>query len=117
MGDRGHELSHGGDAACVRKLRLYFAIALLAVACFGFRPLALGQIEYESNTFLSAFFEARRADQHGHTAAVFPEILLLERLHGSGPLQLFNGLCIAPAPFRRRQVRPAWATGHEILRG
>src|ERR1700680_1227263 len=44
MGDRGRELTHGGDAVGVRQLRLYFAIAALAVACFGLRPLALGDV-------------------------------------------------------------------------
>src|SRR5712672_1207901 len=44
MGDRGRELTHGGDAVGVRQLRLRFSIAALAVACFGFRPLALGDV-------------------------------------------------------------------------
>src|SRR5882757_1125926 len=44
MGDRGRELTRGGDAVGVRQLRLYFSIAALAVACFGFRPLALGDV-------------------------------------------------------------------------
>src|ERR1700731_4245826 len=44
MGDRGRELTHGGDATSVGRLGLYFAIAALAVACFGFRPLALGDV-------------------------------------------------------------------------
>src|SRR6202048_510025 len=53
MGDRGRELTHGGDAAGVGQLRLSFAIAALAVACFGFRPLALGDV-VEKNTDESA---------------------------------------------------------------
>src|ERR1700742_5146242 len=44
MGDRGRELTHGGDAAGLGQLGLYFAKAALAVACFGFRSLALGDV-------------------------------------------------------------------------
>src|ERR1700686_2445954 len=44
MGDRGRELTHGGDAVGVRQLPLSFAIAALSVASFGFRPLALGDV-------------------------------------------------------------------------
>src|SRR4029077_9208758 len=37
--------------------------------------LALGHIEHESDALISAFIEGRYTDQHGNTAAVFPEVL------------------------------------------
>src|ERR1700722_13030073 len=107
MGDRGRELPHGSDAAGVRQIRLYFAVAALAVAGFGFRPLAIGQIQYERDALVSAFREESAADQHRDTAAILAKILLLVRWHGSGCFQPFNGPCVALAPFRRRQVCPA----------
>ena len=47
MGDRGGELPHRRDAVGMRQLHLHLAVAPLALARFGFRPLALGQIEHE----------------------------------------------------------------------
>ena len=115
MGNRGRELPHGRDAIRVRQLHLHLAVAPLALACFCFRPLALGQIEHEGDTLVPAFFEGRRAEQHGHTAAVLPEVLLLERLQAPALLVLFHQPRVAVAPFRRRQICPAYATGDEIL--
>src|SRR5262249_31920900 len=43
-------------------------------------PLLFTQIEHESDTFVPAAFEECTAEQYGHSAAVFPEVLLLERL-------------------------------------
>src|SRR5713226_4540706 len=72
---------------------------------------ALCQVEHESDTSIPAFLEGRRADQHGNTAAVFPEVLLLKRLQAPGHLQLgYPASFIAVTPFRRRQLRPAYAT-------
>jgi hypothetical protein len=48
------------------------------------RAFALRQIENESDTLMPVFFEGCRADQHGNTAAVFPEILFLVRLRTPG---------------------------------
>src|ERR1700758_5209776 len=42
--------------------------------------LALRQVEHESNTLIPAFLEGCHADQHGNTAAVLSEVLLLKRL-------------------------------------
>ena len=79
---------------------------------------ALRQVEHESDTLIPAFLEGRRADQHGNTAAVFPEVLLLKRLQTPGHLQLGHPASfIAVTPFRRRQLRPAYATRDEILIG
>src|ERR1700761_4010810 len=115
MGDRGRELPHGGDAAGVRQIRLYFALPALAVAGFGFRPLAIGQIQHERDALVSTFLEEGAADQHRDTAAVLAKILLLVRWHGSGCLQDYNGPRVALAPFPRRQVCPADTAGQELL--
>ena len=64
---------------------------------------------------ISTFFEHRPADQHGHAAAVLPEVLLLEWLDSPDQLQLCHGPRVAVAPFRRRQARPVQATRGEIL--
>src|SRR6266481_6064044 len=58
MGNRGHELPHRRDAARVRQLRLHFAVAALAVSCFGFRPLALGDVvEKDSDASAPGVFD------------------------------------------------------------
>src|SRR5262249_26493919 len=44
-----------------------------------FRALALGQIEHECNALVAALFEKRSTNKHWNAAAVFPNILLLER--------------------------------------
>src|SRR6478752_10879051 len=63
-----------------------------------------------------AFFEARYTDQHGHTAAIFPEVLLLERLHAPHHLLLRDPpSLVAVEPFRRCEVSPAQAAQDEIL--
>src|SRR6478609_6086280 len=59
------------------------------------------------------FFEARYTDQHGHAAAIFPYVLLLERLHA--PLLRDPPLLVAVAPFRRCKVSPAQTARDEIL--
>ena len=59
------------------------AKALLARAELLLGPLALGQIKHKRDSLAPAFIEQRPAHQHGHAAAVLPEILLLERLHAS----------------------------------
>jgi hypothetical protein len=61
------------------------------------------------------FVERGRADQHGHPTAVLAEVFLLRRWQAPGCLQPFDGPRIEIAPFRRGQVRPAHATGDEIL--
>src|SRR5262245_47885273 len=47
-------------------------------------PLALGQIEDERNRLLAAFFEQRAPNEYRNSAAVFANILLLERLKSPG---------------------------------
>src|SRR5258705_10514423 len=62
------------------------------------------------------FFEARYTDQHGHTAALFPEVLLLERLHAPHHLLLRDPpSLVAAEPFRRGEVGPAQAGRNEIV--
>src|SRR5262249_47530260 len=80
------------------------------------RPPALSQIENKRDTLVAAFFEARHTDQHGHTAAILPEVLLLERLQAPGHLQLRDPPPPMPVePFRGRKVRPAQAARDKIL--
>src|SRR5258705_10368569 len=58
MSNRGGELAHGSDAVGVRQLRLHFAIAALAASCFGFRPLALGDVvEKDSDASALGIFD------------------------------------------------------------
>src|SRR4029453_11787655 len=88
---------------------------LFAVPECLFRAFALRQVEHESDTLIPAFLEGCRADQHGNTAAVFPEVLLLKRLQTPGHLQLGHASFIAVTPFGWRQLRPTYATRDEIL--
>src|SRR5215831_4647101 len=79
------------------------------------RALLFGQIKHESNTFISPFFEEGSAEQYGHPAAVFPEILFLEGLEPPRLLYLCHGTFVAVAPFWRSQVSPADATRNKIF--
>src|SRR6266568_2103726 len=81
MGDRGRQLAHRRDAVGVRELHQGLAVAPLAFASLGFRPLALGQIKHERDTLVSLFVKRGRADQHRQAAAVLAEILLFKGLH------------------------------------
>src|SRR4029079_3650985 len=91
------------------------AKALLALPQSPFRPLALGQIEHETDTLVPIFPDPRRADQRWHAAAILAEILSLIRVDRSCHLQLDPCLRMSVEPFRRRQVRPADATRDEIF--
>ena len=83
MGDRGGELAHRRDAVGVRQLHLRFAVAPLALASFSSARLRSVRSRTNATPSFPLFVETRRADQHGHAAAVFPKILLLERLERS----------------------------------
>src|SRR4051794_16810087 len=115
VGDRGCELPHGCDTVRVCQFRLHLAIALLAFAGFFLRLLALAQIEHESDTVLPACFGSGRTDHDGHTAAVLPEILLLERLRAPRPPALGEGPFAALTPLWRRQVPPVHPARDQIL--
>ena len=91
------------DGACLR-----FPAMLLGA-------LALRQIEHECDALVSFFAERSQTDQHGHAAAVFPKVLLLEWLDCPDHLQLCISPRVALAPFRRRQVRSVQATRDKIL--
>src|SRR5450631_4934612 len=77
--------------------------------------LALSQIEHESDALVRRFFEARGADQYRHAATIFAQILVLVWLRDARRFHLFYHLCVAVAPLRRGQVRPAYAPQCEIL--
>src|SRR5712675_1295753 len=108
MGDRGRELTHGGDAVRVRQLHLHVAEGL-------FGALTLGQIEHERHTLISLFVERGRTDQNRHTATVLAEVLFLEGLGDPSHIYFRPGACRAVERARRRQVRPAYAPRDEIL--
>ena len=88
------------------------AKAFLALAERLFRRLSLGQIDDESDKLVSAFFDGCGAKHDGHSAAVFPEVLLLDWRPQTSRLMLQEPLCVPLAPVRGRQspssvVRPA----------
>src|SRR5208337_395072 len=118
----GAEGVHGHDGSGLVHHEIHDRIVLedslpllFALAQRSLRPLLLGQIKDESDALVSAFFEDRPANQHGHTATIFTEILFLERMCRSGPIQLFKSLFVSLAQFRRCQVRPADAAREEVL--
>src|SRR5712675_323523 len=78
------------------------------------RPLLFTQIEHEHDALVRAL-KPRASNQHGHAAAVFPEILLLVCLKNPSCQELCQGTFVALAPFGRRQIRPAQFTRDEIL--
>src|SRR6202011_5296986 len=79
------------------------------------RPLALGQSERKGNALVSAFVEGRSAEKHGHAAAVFAKVLLLERFVASGRPDLCPSPFVSVVPFGGCQRRPAEVTRNEIL--
>ena len=115
VGDRGGQLSHRRHTRDVSELRLRFAVSPLALSSSPSASLRSVKSSTKATPSISAFVERRRADQHRHTAAVLAEVLLLKWFASPGHLYLFNGPRVAVAPFRRRQIRPAHATGDEIL--
>src|SRR5262249_15991550 len=94
------------------QLHLYLAVSPLALVCFGFRPLALGQIERERDDTIG--LEHRRADQHGYAAAVLAPVLLLEWLNRPERLQVRARPRVPVAPFRRRHPGPMQATRSDV---
>src|SRR5215813_7642123 len=71
-----------------RKFLEHSAPADLARAHRLVRFLAIGQVEHEGGALIRHSLERRGTDQHRDAAAVFPEVLCLMRLGGSGRLQL-----------------------------
>src|SRR5262249_10259447 len=76
--------------------------------------LLFAQVEDEHDTLVRTL-KPRASNQHGHAAAVFPEILLLVCLKNPSCQELCYGAFGALAPFGRRQIRPAQSTRDEIL--
>src|SRR5229473_7401091 len=76
-------------------------------------PLLFTQIEHESDTLVPTSLKQRASNQHGHAAAIFPEILFLVWLNRPGSLQFCDGAFVALAPFGRRQIGPAHTTRNE----
>ena len=113
MCDRGGELPHCRNAVRVRQRHLNLAVSLLTQPRFGFRTLLLCQIEHESDDAIA--FERRRSDEHRNAAAVFPEVLFLERLNRPELVQFRSRLYKSAVPFRGRHPLPVDAVGSEIL--
>src|SRR5882672_4805975 len=78
------------------------------------RPLLFTQVEDEHDALVRTL-KPRASNQHGHTAAVLPEILLLVCLKNPSCQELCQGTFVAFAPFGRRQIRPAQSTRDEVL--
>ena len=117
MGNRSGQLPHRGDAIGMREVHQGFAVSLLAFA----QRLASARLRsVKSSTkatpSLPPSLQGRRADEDRHAAAVFPEILLLDRL---GPSRSSSaratGCSLTVAPFGGRHVRPAHATRGKIF--
>src|SRR6266851_4130105 len=64
---------------------------------------------------MATLLEGRDADQHGNTAAIFSEVLLLEWLKNSRRSVLLYQSAVSFAPLRRSEVRPPYAARDEIL--
>src|SRR5258707_7437042 len=64
---------------------------------------------------MAPLLEGRHTDQHGNSAAIFPEVLLLEWLKDSGRPVLLHQSAVSFAPLRRSEVRPPYAARDEIL--
>src|SRR5258707_2600707 len=64
---------------------------------------------------MAPLLEGRHTDQHGNSAAIFPEVLVLKWLKRSGrPGSLYQS-AVSFAPLRRSEVRPPYAVRDEIL--
>src|SRR5215467_6409448 len=98
-----------------RKFLEHSAPADLARARRLVRFLAIGQVEYEGGALIRHSLERRGTDQHRDAAAVFPEVLFLMRLGGSGRLQLRHTSVVSSAPLGRRQFPPSQSTRAEIV--
>src|ERR1700687_332758 len=94
---------------------LTFREECLAAPQSALGSLLFAQIEHESDTFAPTSFEECAAEKYRHSAAIFPEVLLLEGLKHAGRLQISYRLFGMATPFGRCQVRPAYATVGEIV--
>src|SRR5262249_49578971 len=70
---------------------------------------------HEGDTVVYTLLEQSPADQNGHAAATFLEVLLFIWSHATDPLHLCKGARVALLPFHWRQVSPAHVTSEEIF--
>ena len=61
------------------EFHLHFTVLLFAPARSCLCLLPLSEIEHKCDALLSICLKVRQSEQHGHPAAVLPEVLLLER--------------------------------------
>ena len=78
----------------MRQLHLHLAVAPLALACLGFRPLALGQIEHEGDA-LVPFSRLAAPTSTGTRLPSLRKYSFSYGLDGSGRLQLGHSPRIA----------------------
>src|SRR5436190_24056385 len=76
--------------------------------------LLFTQIEHESDTLVRTFLKQRASNEHGHAAAIFPDILLLKGLNSPGRVEFCDGPFVALAPFSWRQVGPPQSTRDKV---
>src|SRR5580704_2321186 len=114
MRNRSGQLPHRSNAAYPRKLRLCRPVTLFAFAHSSFRLLLIGQIEHEGDSLVPTSFEDRATDQYWDAAAVFPKILFLVWLAGSGDDQFLHTARELVFTFRSGPVPPASQTLKEI---
>ena len=108
VGDRSREFREAGGLCRLGELVGGLSQRLFGAQLCRFRTLAFGQIEDVGDPLPGLPLEAGSPDQHGHPAAILPEILLLAGLHLARPREFFSlfvGMHFLP--FRRRDVEPS----------
>src|ERR1700753_2557306 len=98
MGGRGRPLACRRDAVGMRELQLHLAISPLAFAGLCLRALALGQIEHEGDTLVTALFKRCPTNQYGHTDTVFSSVFHFERFEPTATFSPFDPCVVPVAP-------------------
>src|SRR5512134_3022227 len=80
LGPRDFVRRHAPGKASHLTETLAFREECLAAPQSSLGSLLVAQIEHERDTFVPTSFEECAAEKHRHSAAVFPKVLLLERL-------------------------------------
>src|SRR5258705_2499474 len=80
-----------------------------------FGTLALGQIEHECDTLVTAIFKCCPTYQYGHTVTVFSREFFFEWLEPAATFLPFDPCVIPVAPVGRRHVRPSDAARNQVF--
>ena len=86
FGPRDFACRHAPGKAAYLTEMLAFREECLAAPQSSLGSLLLAQIQHKSDTFLRTSFEKCAAKKYRHSAAIFPEVLLLEGLKDAGRL-------------------------------